>query len=205
VAERAAEGSGLVEGSSEELRPGIWADNLSPYVRCITRGLPDMWLPIGYNNGVQIVQGPGYVVITKEMIHEARVIPTEDRPHLGPKLTQWLGDSRGRWEGDTLVVEVANFNGRIGYRGSAKGLRLTERYTRTAPDTIDYRVTVDDPDTWTRPWTIGFPIKKDEAQYELVEYSCHEGNYGLVNILTGARAQEREKAAPQTRKGAAKP
>ena len=170
VADRAAAGSGLVEGSSEELRPGIWATELSPYVRCITRGLPEMWLPIGYNNGVQIVQGPGYVVITKEMIHEARVIPTDGaKPHVGPQLTQWLGDSRGHWEGDTLVVEVKNFNDKIGYRGSVAGLRLTERYTRTAADTIDYRVTIEDPDTWTKPWTIGFPIKKDDDQYQLVD------------------------------------
>ena len=204
VADRAAAGSGLAEGSSEELRPGIWATELSPYVRCITRGLPEMWMPIGYNNGVQIVQGPGFVVVTKEMIHEARVIPTDGSPHLGQKLTRWLGDSRGHWEGDTLVVEVTNFNGEIEFRGSGKGLRLTERYTRTAADTIDYRVTVEDPDTWTRPWTLGFPIKKDEAQYELVEYSCHEGNYGLVNILSAARVQEKEKAAQPTRKSPAK-
>jgi catechol 2,3-dioxygenase-like lactoylglutathione lyase family enzyme len=204
VADRAANGSGLVEGSNEELRPGLWASDLSPYVRCITRGLPDMWLPIGYNNGVQIVQGPGYVVITKEMIHEARVIPTDNRTHVGSKITTWLGDSRGHWEGDTLVVEVTNFNGKVGYRGSDTGLRLTERYTRTAADTIDVRVTIEDPDTWTRPWTINFPIKKDDGQYELVEYSCHEGNYGLVNILSGARADEKKKAAPAARKSAVK-
>jgi catechol 2,3-dioxygenase-like lactoylglutathione lyase family enzyme len=204
LADQAANGSGLVEGSSEELRPGLWADDLSPFVRCITRGMPDLWLPIGYNNGVQIVQGPGYVVVTKEMIHEARVIPTSPSPHVGQKLTHWLGDARGRWEGDTLVVEVTNFNGKNPYRGSDRGLKLIERYTRTAADTIDVRITIEDPDTWTRPWTIGFPIKKDDSQYELVEYACHEGNYGLVNILAGARAEEKEKAAKPAAKAPAR-
>jgi hypothetical protein len=188
---RARLGSGLVEGSEEELRPGIWADDLGASVRCITRGLPGMWMPAIYNNGVQIVQGPGYVVITKEMIHEARVIPLDRRPALGSKLTQWIGDSRGHWEGDTLVVVVSNFNGRADFRGSSKSLRLIERYTRTGPGTIDYSVTMEDPTTWTRPWTIAFPIQKDDSQYELVEYACHEGNYGLVNILSGARANEK--------------
>jgi hypothetical protein len=138
------------------------------------------------------------------MIHEARVIPTSPSPHVGPKLTHWLGDARGRWEGDTLVVEVTNFNGKNPYRGSDRGLKLTERYTRTAADTIDVKITIEDPDTWTRPWTIGFPIKKDDTQYELVEYACHEGNYGLVNILAGARAEEKEKAAKPAAKAPAR-
>jgi hypothetical protein len=194
TAERAAKGSGLIEGSSEALRPGIWATDLDPYVRCITRGLPNMWVPLGYNNGVQIVQGPGTVVVTKEMIHEARVISLDRNADLGPKLTQWLGDSRGRWEGDTLVVEVTNLNGQVDFRGASRNLRLTERYRRIDPETIEYRVTIDDPKTWTKPWTMSLSMKKDDAQYELVEYSCHEGNYGLVNILSGARADEKRAA-----------
>jgi hypothetical protein len=199
AAEIARRGSGLVEDSEEELRPGIWADDLGSFVRCITRGLPAMWLPGVYNNGVQIAQGPGYVVITKEMIHEARVIPLDRRPALGPKLTQWIGDSRGHWEGDTLVVEVTNFNGRVDFRGSSKNMRLVERFRRIGPETIDYSVTIDDPATWTRPWTINFPIQKDDSQYDLVEYACHEGNYGLVNILSAARATEKaaEKAVKE--------
>lgn len=199
AAEIARRGSGLVEDSEEELQPGIWADDLGTFVRCITRGLPAMWLPGVYNNGVQIVQGPGYVVITKEMIHEARVIPLDRRPALGAKLTQWIGDSRGHWEGDTLVVEVTNFNGKVDFRGSSKSLRLVERFRRIGPETIDYSVTIDDPATWTRPWTINFPIQKDDSQYDLVEYACHEGNYGLVNILSAARAMEKaaEKAVKE--------
>ena len=191
AAESVRRGSGFVEGSREELRPGLWADDLGSLVRCITRGLPNMWMPMGYNNGLQIVQAPGYVVLTKEIIHEARIIPLDERRHLGPKLTQWLGDSRGHWEGDTLVVEVTNFNGKVDFRGSSPSLRLIERYTRIGPDVVEYRATIEDPITWTRPWTIAFPLRKDDSQYELVEYACHEGNYGLTNILSAARAQER--------------
>ena len=202
TAMRAARGSGLVEGSTEALRPGLWATDLSPYVRCITRGLPEMWIPLGYNNGVQIVQGPGNVVVTKEMVHEARVISLDRRTDLSPKITQWLGDSRGRWEGDTLVVEVTNLNGQVDFRGASKDLRLIERYRRVDPQTIEYRVTVDDLSTWTKPWTMSFSMKKDDSQYELVEYSCHEGNYGLVNILSGARSDEK-KAAQNADRGTA--
>jgi len=165
-------------------------EDLSTYVRCITQGLPDLMMPTIYNNGLQIVQGPGYVAIQKEMIHETRIIPTDGRPHLGPNLTQWLGDSRGHWEGDTLVVEVTNFNGRADYRGSGTTLRLIERYTRIGPNTLVYEFTVDDPATWTRPWTAMFPFDLDDAQYELVEYACHEGNYAMRNILSAARARE---------------
>jgi catechol 2,3-dioxygenase-like lactoylglutathione lyase family enzyme len=165
-------------------------EDLSLYVRCITRGMPSLMMPSIYNNGLQIVQSPGYVAIQKEMIHETRVIPTDPRPHLGENLTQWLGDSRGHWEGDTLVVEVTNFNGEAPYRGSGTTMKLIERYTRIGPDTLLYEFTVDDPSTWTQPWTAVFPFDRDDEQYELVEYACTEGNYGMTNILTGARAQE---------------
>ena len=154
-------------------------------------------LPRVYNNGLQIVQGPGYVAIQKEMVHETRVIPTTEKPHLGSSLTQWLGDPRGYWDGETLVVEALNFNGRSPFRGAGKDMRLTERYTRIGPTTIEYMFTVVDSTIWTSPWTGIFHFEKDDDQYELVEYACHEGNYGLTGILSGARATERESAANQ--------
>ncbi len=192
------EGEALVAAAANADRgPPAGPEDLSSWVRCITRGLPGMMMPGVYNNGLQIVQSPGFVAIQKEMIHETRVIPTDGRPHLGPNLTQWLGDSRGRWDGDTLVVEVRNFNGKSSYRGSGANLTLTERYTRTGPDTLEYRFTVNDPTIWTTPWTGMFTFGRDDTQYELVEYACHEGNYGMTNILSGARAEERAQAAQQ--------
>jgi hypothetical protein len=147
-------------------------------------------MPFIYNNGLQIVQGPGYVAITKEMIHETRIVPTEPREPLSENLRQWLGDPQGRWDGDTLVVETTNFNGRSAYRGSGTTLKLIERYTRIAPDTLVYEFTIDDPETWTQPWTGMLPFDLGEGQYELVEYACHEGNYAMENILSAARAAE---------------
>ena len=149
-------------------------------------------MPTIYNNGLQIVQGPGFVTVQREMVHETRVIPTDDRPHLGSTLTSYLGDPRGHWDGDTLVVEITNFNGRSPFRGSSENLTLTERYTRTGPDTLRYEFTLDDPAVWTTPWTGMYSFVRDESQYELVEYACHEGNYGMTNILSGARARETE-------------
>ncbi len=181
----------IAAAASAEGGPPAGPEDLSSWVRCITRGLPGMMMPGVYNNGLQIVQSPGFVAIQKEMIHETRVIPTDARPHVGPDVTQWLGDSRGWWEGDTLVVEVTNFNGRVSYRGAGENMTLVERYTRTGPDTLEYEFTVDDPAIWTRPWTATFTFGKDDDQYELVEYACHEGNYGMRNILSGARADER--------------
>lgn len=165
-------------------------EDLSSWVRCITRSL--VQTPGVYNNGFQIVQGPGHVAMQVEMLHETRVIPTDPRPHLGPDITSWRGDARGRWEGDTLVVDITNFNGRVPYQGSSDTLTMTERYTRTGPDTLEYRFTLDDPTVWTRPWTGMFTYVRGETQYELVEYACHEGNYGMTNILSGARAREAE-------------
>ena len=167
-------------------------EDLSTYVRCITRGLPGLMMPGIYNNGLQIVQSPGYVAIQKEMIHETRIIPTTAKPHLGPKLKQWLGSSRGHWEGDTLVVEVKGFNGRATYRGAGENMTLTERYRRVGENTLEYEFTVDDPTIWTRPWTGMFRFAKDDSQYELVEYACHEGNYGMTNILSAARSKDDE-------------
>lgn len=165
-------------------------EDLPTFVRCITRGPVGIMMPGIYNNGLQIVQSPGYVALQKEMIHETRVIPTTPRPHLSSKLTQWLGDSRAHWEGDTLVVEVTNFNGKTSYRGSSKNMKVTERFTRIGPTTLEYQFTIDDPEVWTQPWTGMFHFEKDDSQYELVEYACHEGNYGMMNILSGARARE---------------
>ena len=171
-------------------------EDLSSWVRCITRGLVPT--PGVYNNGIQIVQGPGYVALQREMIHETRVVPTDPRSHLGPDIRSWLGDARGHWEDDTLVVEIRNFNGRAPYQGSSDTLMMVERYTRTGPNTLEYRFTIDDPTVWTRPWTGMFAFVRDDTQYELVEYACHEGNYGMTNILSGARAQE--KAAHEVKK-----
>ena len=176
-------------------RPPAGPEDLTPYVRCITRGLPGMMFPGIYNNGLQISQGPGNVVILKEMIHEARVVPTEPRDAVGPELTSWLGDPQGRWEGDTLVVETHRFNGRSPVRGSSAAMKLTERFTRVGPTKLAYEFTVDDPTVWVQPWTAAFAFDLDDEQYELVEYACHEGNYGMFNILSGARAKDREAAA----------
>ena len=165
-------------------------EDLSPWVRCITRTLVPT--PQVYNNGMQITQGPGFVAVQREMIHETRIIPTDPKPHVGEAITSWLGDARGRWDGDTLVVEITNLNGRVPFRGTSDALTLTERYTRTGPDTLRYEFTIDDSEMFTRPWTGMFTYVRDETQYELVEYACHEGNYGMTNILSGARARDQE-------------
>ena len=160
----------------------------SLWERCLTRGLPR--LPDFYNNNALLLQTPDHVVIQLEMIHETRVIPLDRRPHLDGRIRQWHGDPRGRWEGDTLVVETTNFSGKTNFKGSQEGLRLVERFTRTAPDALLYEVTVTDPDTWTRPWTARIPIRASDGP--LFEYACHEGNYAMHNTLAGARAAEKE-------------
>ena len=172
-----------------------WEDrNLAE--RCITRGAPK--LPGGYNNNFQIVQAPGYVAILQEMIHEVRIIPLDRRPHIDQNVRQWMGDSRGHWQGDTLVVETSNFNEHIinnsfnCCRGAGANLHVVEHFRRVAAGTIDYRYTVDDPSTWTRPWTVSVPMTRTESP--IYEYACHEGNYGMFGILSGARAQEKAAA-----------
>jgi hypothetical protein len=158
--------------------------------RCLlwpTAGPP--MLPSAYNNNYQIVQAPGYVVIVVEMIHEARMIPLDGRPHLPQNVRKWLGDSRGHWEGNTLVVETTNFNGKSRFRGADENMHLIERFTRVAPDTIMYEFTVDDPTAFTRKWTAQIPMKKTEGP--IYEYACHEGNYALTGVLAGARADEK--------------
>ena len=160
--------------------------------RCIIyRGIPTV--PTGYNNNYQIVQTPQYVGIFQEHIHETRIIPVDGRPHVGPRIRQWLGDSRGRWDGDTLVVETTNFNDKALVRGFngvvSESFRVVERFTRIDAETIDYQFTVDDPKTWTRPWSGKIPMRK--IQGPIFEYACHEGNYAMAGILGGHRADER--------------
>jgi hypothetical protein len=165
----------------------------SLYDRCITRGLPGSMMPAIYGNQYEIVQAPGYVAIRYEMIHETRVIPLDRRPRLGRTIQHDMGDARGWWEGDTLVVETLNFKDRSAYRNAnGEKLRLLERFTRIAPDRVRWTVTVDDPTTWTRPWTFSLPLTVDDNP--VPSYECHEGNYGLRNILSAARAEERERA-----------
>jgi len=170
-------------------RPGDSPEGFNLWERCVARQLPEAMLPGPYNSNIQIVQSPGYVVIVMEMIHDARVIPLDGRPHAPANIRRWHGDSRGRWEGDTLVVETTNFSDKTNYRGSGANLRLIERFTRVAADGLLYRVTVEDPTTWTRPWTVEVPMVTSEGLYE---YACHEGNYGMKNALTNARAAEKE-------------
>jgi len=147
----------------------------------------------GYNSNLEIVQGPGYVSVMEEMIHDARMIPTDGRPHLPSAIRQYLGDSRGHWEGDTLVVDTTNFTNKTSFMGSTENLHVVERFTRVADDTILYEFTVDDPATWAKPWTAQMPLSKITGP--IFEYACHEGNLGLPNTLSGARAAEDAKAA----------
>ena len=156
---------------------------------------PSASLPTLYNNNIQIVQAPGTAVIVHEMIHEARVVPLDGRPRLNENVRGWIGDSRGWWEGDTLVVETTNFNGKNNYRGSTTGLRLVERYTRVGPDRLELRLTVSDPTTWEKPWTVLLPMRPTEG--EIIEYACHEHNLSMVNILEVARDAEKAAAAGQ--------
>jgi hypothetical protein len=163
-----------------------WEDR-SLWERCITRGLP--MIPGPYNNNYQILQTPGYVVILHEMIHDARIIPLGGQPHVGTNIRQWFGDSRGRWDGDTLVVDTTNFADKANFRGSTQGLHLIERFTRVSADTVRYEFTIDDPTTFTRQWTAAIPMARTDEQ--IYEYACHEGNYGMVNLLSGARVKEK--------------
>jgi hypothetical protein len=176
---------------------------MSPWDRCITRG-PGTMFPAGYNNAYQIVQTPGFVTIAHEMIHEARIIPIDGRPHLDASIRSWTGDPRGHWDGNTLVVETTNFNGkgwiatnaasaRIRGVPHSEALRLVERFTRIAAGTINYEVTIEDPNVYTRPWTVAIPLTRDDS-YQIFEYACHEGNRAVEHVLSAARAAERAAA-----------
>lgn len=180
------ENGGRLPGSHEDF---------DVYDRCITRALPGAMMPGFYNHNYQIFQTPDYVVIAVEMIHDVRIIPLHGRPHASPRIRQWLGDSRGRWEGNTLVVETANFRDGAQERGMAntvvggsRDMVLVERFTRVDADTLDYRFTVTDPAVFTAPWTVSAPMSALDAR--IYEYACHEGNYAIMNILRGARAAE---------------
>jgi hypothetical protein len=178
----------------------------SNYDRCITRGVVGSILPVIYGNGSNIVQGPGYVVIRNEMIHEARLVPIDRKsPRLGKNIHMYMGDPRGHWDGSTLVVDSTNFTARTGLGGNGNGaihsesLHLIERYTKTAPDTMHYEFTVDDPVTYTRPWTAALDLNVKPG-YEIYEYACHEGNYGMRNMLSAARAADTAAAEAAARK-----
>ena len=162
--------------------------------RCISYGAPR--IGANYNSYVQIIQSPETVVLYQEMIHDARIVPTTNQPHLPAGIRQLHGDSRGRWEGDTLVVETTNYLN--GFQGSTNDVKLTERYTRVSPDFIHWQVTVDDPATWTQPWTFMIRLKKTDGL--IYEYACHEGNYGMEGILAGARAEEAKAAKSKSRR-----
>ena len=173
---------------------------MSVWDRCITRGVPAGMFPAGYNNSYQILQTPGYVVIFYEMIHETRIIPVDGRPHLPASVRQWNGDSRGHWEGNTLVVDTTNYNGKgwiatSAATGRIKGipqseaLHVVERFTRADKNTILYKVTIDDPNVYTQPWTLAIPLSREE-NYKIYEYACHEGNHAVENVLGAGRAAE---------------
>ena len=186
-------------------RPGTFAGAFSGMVtegpedralpeRCILgfNAGPPM-TPSAYNNNVQLFQTPDTVVIFNEMVHDARIVPLDGRPHLADSVRQWMGNSRGRWEGDTLVVETTNFLRETAFTGSSANLHLVERFTRVADDVLLYEFTASDPTTYTRAWTAQIPMRLSDGH--LYEYACHEGNYGMFNLLAGARAEEREAAA----------
>ena len=182
-----------------EPTPGGWVEDLGSgmfAVRCILgfNSGPPM-TPAGYNQNVQVFQTEDHVVLHNEMVHSARIVPLDGRGHLDAGIRQWMGDSRGYWDGDTLVVETANFLRETSFRNglSDANLHLTERFTRVSPTTLMYEVTVDDPTAWIQPWTYQIPMQKSDQP--LYEYACHEGNYGLYNILAGAREREAAEAA----------
>ena len=184
---------------ARRLHPADGPESLSLADRCIVRGtaVPPM-LPAGYNNNYQIFQTPDHVAILVEMIHDVRIIPLNTRSHLSGKVQQWVGDSRGRWEGKTLVVDTTNFTDRTNFRGSGQTLHVTERFTRVDLDTLLYQFTVDDPQSFTRQWSGEIPMKRAEGP--LFEYACHEGNYSMENTLSTVRDEESAADAPSLRR-----
>jgi hypothetical protein len=190
------------EAAAERKRQGATTDavqNMPVGTRClIMAGSGPPMMNAGYNNNYQIIQGAGYVTILVEMIHDARIIPLDSRAPLPEQMRQWMGDSRGRWDGDTLVIETTNLNGKNPFRGSSEKIRVTERLTRVDADTIAYRFTVEDPATWTTPWTAESAMRKIDGP--IFEHACHEGNYGVMNTLAGARLEEKRAAEAGTKK-----
>jgi hypothetical protein len=194
----------------DRARIGDSFEYMSVWDRCITRGVPGGMFPAGYNNAYQIVQTPGYLVILYEMIHDARIIPLDGRPHVGEGIRLWMGDSRGRWDGQTLVVDTTNYSdkgwiatsaatGRIKGIPQSEALHVVERFTRIDADTINYEVTIEDPQVYTKPWKVAIPLNRDET-YRIFEYACHEGNKAVANVLSGARAQEKAAAEAAKKK-----
>jgi hypothetical protein len=172
--------------------PADAAEDRSMYDRCITRGIPGSMMPAIYGNSYQILQGPGYVAIKYEMVNETRIIPLGTTPHLSGKIRRYLGDARGHFEGSTLVVETTNFTDKTAYRGSSENLKLVEHFKPVGPNTVEWSVTFEDPHTWAKPWTFAMNLMKVPDAEGPFEYACNEGNYGLRNILTAARAEEAE-------------
>jgi hypothetical protein len=172
------------------------ASELGPYDRCISRGVVGSMMPVVYNNGNEIIQSPGFVAFRNEMIHEVRIIPLDGRQPLPAGMKSYMGSSRGHFEGNTLVVRTTNLNGKTGMQGNgmmlipSDSLVLEERFTPVSADVLQYEVTIDDPKTWTAPWKVSFPLKRD-PDYQIFEYACHEGNYAMRNTLSGSRADER--------------
>jgi hypothetical protein len=186
-----------LEAASE--RPAEGPEDRPVSERCIVRpnSGPPM-TPTGYNNNFQLVQAPGYVVIFNEQIHDARVIPLDERPHLPQNVRQWMGDSRGHWDGNTLVIDTTNFTDKANFRGSGANMHLVERFTRTDPDTLLYEFTVDDAQSFTRSWSAQIPMSKGPEH--IYEYACHEGNYSLSTTLSSARALEQLSAGEGAKK-----
>ena len=192
LTEAGQERARIDRGSFTVELPATYSD-LNTYDRCIqgfNAGPPIA--PGGYNQNVQIFQTPDHLVMQTEMVHTVRVIPLDGRPHIDDSIRQWSGDSRGHWEGGTLVVETANFDAKRSWRGSTNGMRLVERFTRVDAGTLEYEYTVTDPGTWTAPWTVNLPMQRNELA--MFEYACHEGNYAMDAMLGGARAEERKVA-----------
>jgi hypothetical protein len=180
-------------------------ENHTAWERCITRGVPGGIFPAGYGSGYQILQSPGYVAIVYEMIHEARIIPLDGRPHIGPSFRLWNGDSRGHWEGNTLVVDITNYNDkgsvatnvatqRVRAIPQSDQLHAVERFTRVDENTINYEVVVEDPKVFTAPWKVTMPLHR-EPEYQIFEYACHEGNHAIPNTLSAGRARDKAAAA----------
>ena len=174
-------------------RPAHGPEDRGPFERCLIgfNAGPPM-KPSGYNNNVQIFQTPGNVGLLVEMVHDTRIVPLDGSPHLPDNVRQWKGDSRGRWEGDTLVVKTRNFTHMNPFQGSGRGMHLTERFTRVDADTLIYEFTIDDPEMFTEPWTVSVPMKKNPEP--IYEYACHEGNYSMLTMMIGARADDKAAA-----------
>ena len=173
-------------------------EDFTLYVRCITRGVPGSMMPAIYGNSYDITQGPAFVAIRYEMVHETRVIPLDGRPHAPASIKSYMGDPRGHWEGDTLVVETTNYLEKSAYGGASEKLKTTERF-RPAGKDIEWSIRFDDPDTWARPWTYGMRLSRDDSQ-QVYEYACHEGNEGMRGMLSAERAAEKADAATPVKK-----